>query len=182
MPLLLGMPGPVERAKLLAMASRIGVGESTRFLAKHKGTFARLAAPGGFTGERFLEQCAPALGEPERLVEGLHVFTFNQIAETEDWRDLCAPSRACADTRLQPAIRGLRAGRRMQPAAGDHRTSRAVRLPLEPRASHATSSARAARAGSPVSTTSAAGRSVGGVLPGPAARRPGSWASHTTRV
>jgi len=86
MPLLLGMPGPVERTKLLAMATRIGVGESTRFLAKHKGTFARLAAPGGFTGERFLEKCAPALGEPGALVEGLHVFTFNQIAETEAWR------------------------------------------------------------------------------------------------
>jgi methylenetetrahydrofolate reductase (NADPH) len=86
MPLLLGLPGPVERTKLLAMATRIGVGESTRFLAKHKGTFARLAAPGGFTGERFLEKCAPALGKPGALVDGLHVFTFNQIAETEAWR------------------------------------------------------------------------------------------------
>ena len=86
MPLLLGIPGPVERTKLLSMATKIGVGESTRFLAKHKGTFARLAAPGGFTGERFLEKCAPALGEPGALVEGLHVFTFNQIAETETWR------------------------------------------------------------------------------------------------
>ncbi len=86
MPLLLGLPGPVERTKLLAMATRIGVGESTRFLAKHKGTFARLAAPGGFTGERFLEKCAPALGRPGALVDGLHVFTFNQIAETEAWR------------------------------------------------------------------------------------------------
>ena len=87
MPLLLGIPGPVERAKLLAMATRIGVGESTRFLVKHKGTFARLAAPGGYTGERFLEKCAPALGEPDALVEGLHVFTFNQIVETEAWRN-----------------------------------------------------------------------------------------------
>jgi methylenetetrahydrofolate reductase (NADPH) len=86
LPLLLGIPGPVERTKLLAMATRIGVGESTRFLAKHKGTFARLAAPGGFTGESFLERCAPALAPPEALVEGLHVFTFNQIAETEEWR------------------------------------------------------------------------------------------------
>ncbi len=85
-PLLLGLPGPVERTKLLAMATRIGVGESTRFLAKNKGVFARLAAPGGFTGQRFLEQCAPALGEPGALVEGLHVFTFNQIAATEAWR------------------------------------------------------------------------------------------------
>jgi methylenetetrahydrofolate reductase (NADPH) len=86
MPLLLGIPGPVERTKLLAMATRIGVGDSTRFLAKHKGTFARLAAPGGFTGQKFLEQCAPALAEPGALVEGLHVFTFNQIPATEAWR------------------------------------------------------------------------------------------------
>jgi methylenetetrahydrofolate reductase (NADPH) len=86
MPLLVGVPGPVERTKLLAMATRIGVGESTRFLVKHKGTFARLAAPGGFTGQRFLEQCAPALAEPGSLVEGLHVFTFNQIPATEAWR------------------------------------------------------------------------------------------------
>ncbi len=86
MPLLLGIPGPVERAKLLGMATKIGVGESTRFLAKNKGLFARLAAPGGFTGESFLEKCAPALGEDGALVEVLHVFTFNQIGETEAWR------------------------------------------------------------------------------------------------
>jgi methylenetetrahydrofolate reductase (NADPH) len=86
MPLLLGIPGPVDRAKLLATATKIGVGESTRFLTKHRGTFVRLAAPGGFTGERFLEQCAPALGAENAAAEGVHVFTFNQIAETEAWR------------------------------------------------------------------------------------------------
>jgi methylenetetrahydrofolate reductase (NADPH) len=86
MPVLLGIPGPIDRAKLLAMATKIGVGDSTRFLAKHKGTFARLAAPGGFTGERFLERCAPVLARPEAMVTGLHVYTFNQVAETEAWR------------------------------------------------------------------------------------------------
>jgi len=86
MPLLLGIPGPVDRAKLLATATKIGVGESTRFLTKHKGTFVRLAAPGGFTGERFLEQCAPSLTTENARAEGVHVFTFNQIAETEAWR------------------------------------------------------------------------------------------------
>jgi methylenetetrahydrofolate reductase (NADPH) len=85
-PLLLGVPGPVDRAKLLAMAGKIGVGESTRFLVKHKGTFARLAAPGGFTGEKFLQKCATELGAPEFGLEGVHVFTFNQVAETEKWR------------------------------------------------------------------------------------------------
>lgn len=85
-PLLLGMPGPIDRTKLLNMATKIGVGESTRFLTKHKSTFMRLAAPGGFTGERFLRDCAGFAASPDSLVEGLHVFTFNQIAETEAWR------------------------------------------------------------------------------------------------
>jgi methylenetetrahydrofolate reductase (NADPH) len=86
MPMLLGIPGPIDRTKLLAMATKIGVGESTRFLAKNKSTFARLAAPGGFTGQRFLEECAMVAARPESLIEGLHIFTFNQIAETEAWR------------------------------------------------------------------------------------------------
>jgi methylenetetrahydrofolate reductase (NADPH) len=86
LPLLVGLPGPVDRTKLLAMATKIGVGESTRFLVKNKGTLTRLAAPGGFTGERFLERLAPALAGPDALVEGLHFFTFNQVAETERWR------------------------------------------------------------------------------------------------
>ena len=86
MPLLVGVPGPIDRAKLLAMATKIGVGDSTRFLTKHAGLMTRLAMPGGFTGERFLEKCAPAFGDPEALVEGLHLYTFNQVAETEAWR------------------------------------------------------------------------------------------------
>ncbi|MEO9140363.1 MAG: methylenetetrahydrofolate reductase [Jatrophihabitans sp.] len=86
LPLLVGIPGPVDRTKLLLMATKIGVGESTRFLAKHRRTLTRLAAPGGFTGERFLEKTVPALSAPGALVAGLHVFTFNQVAETEKWR------------------------------------------------------------------------------------------------
>jgi methylenetetrahydrofolate reductase (NADPH) len=86
MPLILGVPGPVDQAKLLTMATKIGVGDSTRFLKTHKGFVAKLFAPGAFTGERFLEKCAPVVGDPESLVEGLHVYTFNQVAETERWR------------------------------------------------------------------------------------------------
>jgi methylenetetrahydrofolate reductase (NADPH) len=86
MPLLLGIPGPVDRTKLLSMATKIGVGESTRFLSKNAGFFAKLAAPGGWTGQKFLEKVAPALSPPEMLVEGLHVFTFNQVAATVAWR------------------------------------------------------------------------------------------------
>ncbi len=86
LPLLVGLPGPVDRTKLLGMATKIGVGDSTRFLAKQKGLMTRLVAPGGFTGESFLTKCAPTLGDPGANVPGLHVYTFNQVAETEAWR------------------------------------------------------------------------------------------------
>lgn len=86
LPILIGLPGPVERLKLLRMASKIGVGESAKFLAKNGGLFARIAAPGGYDPLRFLGRAAETLGLPASNVAGLHIFTFNQVAETEAWR------------------------------------------------------------------------------------------------
>lgn len=86
LPVLIGLPGPVERAKLLTMATKIGVGQSVRFLTSHASAFARIAAPGGFSPERFLQKAAPTLADPSLKVAGLHLFTFNQVAETETWR------------------------------------------------------------------------------------------------
>lgn len=86
LPVLIGLPGPVERTKLLAMATKIGVGESSRFLAKNASLFARIAAPGGYSPGRLLEKAADLFVDPVAGAAGLHVFTFNQIAETERWR------------------------------------------------------------------------------------------------
>jgi methylenetetrahydrofolate reductase (NADPH) len=85
LPIQIGMAGPVERTKLLSMATKVGVGESTRFLTKHASWFARLAAP-GYTPERLLQRLAKDVGRPEYDVTGLHIFTFNQVIETEKWR------------------------------------------------------------------------------------------------
>ena len=86
LPVLIGLPGPVERTKLLAMSTKIGVGQSVRFLKSHASAFARIAAPGGFSPEKFLRKASPAFADPELKVAGLHLFTFNQVAETEAWR------------------------------------------------------------------------------------------------
>ncbi|MFC8248029.1 methylenetetrahydrofolate reductase [Streptomyces chartreusis] len=86
LPLYVGVAGPVQRAKLLAMATKIGVGESTRFLTKHPSWFLRFATPGGYAPERLLHRAEGALTVPSAEVAGLHLFTFNQIAETERWR------------------------------------------------------------------------------------------------
>ncbi|MGH3876874.1 MAG: methylenetetrahydrofolate reductase [Actinophytocola sp.] len=84
LPVRIGLAGPVERTKLLAMAGKIGVGESARFLGKHLAWFARLATT--YSPDRLLDRAAPGLSEPGMAVTGLHVFTFNQVAEAERWR------------------------------------------------------------------------------------------------
>jgi methylenetetrahydrofolate reductase (NADPH) len=86
LPVHVGVAGPVQRAKLLAMAAKIGVGESTRFLTKHASWFLRFAAPGGYSPGKLLSRTQEALTAPSAGVAGLHLFTFNQIAETESWR------------------------------------------------------------------------------------------------
>jgi methylenetetrahydrofolate reductase (NADPH) len=86
LPLFVGLAGPVERARLLRMAARAGVAESARFLAGHAEWLARLGAPGGYSPDRLLERAGTALGSPASAVAGLHLFTFNQVRQTEQWR------------------------------------------------------------------------------------------------
>ncbi len=86
LPLLLGLAGPVERTRLMAMATKIGVADSARFLAGHSPALVRLSAPGAYRPERLLGQLGPALADSASLVEGLHIFTFNQLEQTERWR------------------------------------------------------------------------------------------------
>lgn len=94
LPIIVGAPGPVERAKLLGMATKIGVGESLRFLKKQKSVFARIAAP-GFSTDRFIARVAALSANDALGIEGLHLFTFNQVEATENWRQqlLATPPR-----------------------------------------------------------------------------------------
>lgn len=96
LPVYVGVPGPVERTKLLGMATKIGVGESMRFLAKQKGIFARIAAP-GFGTEHFARRVANLCGNDRLGIVGLHIFTFNQVAAAAQWREgLLAEAREAA--------------------------------------------------------------------------------------
>ena len=86
LPLLVGLAGPVDRARLLRMAALAGVSESARFLAGHTEWFLRLGVPGGYSPQRLLDRVSGTLTDPAAAVEGLHIFTFNQLRQTEEWR------------------------------------------------------------------------------------------------
>ncbi len=86
LPLYAGLAGPVERARLVRMAAKAGAAESARFLAGHTEWFLRLGTPGGYSPERLLSRVGSTLASPAARVEGLHLFTFNQVQQTEQWR------------------------------------------------------------------------------------------------
>lgn len=85
LPVRVGVPGPVERGKLLSMGLRIGVGESLRFLRKQRSVMTRIAAP-GYSLDGFLGSVATLAADARMRVAGLHVYSFNQVEVVEAWR------------------------------------------------------------------------------------------------
>lgn len=85
LPLYIGIPGDVDRARLWRIALRIGVGDSARFLKKHFGLFARILRP-DYRPDRLVEALAPHLANKSYDIRGLHIYTFDQVEVTEQWR------------------------------------------------------------------------------------------------
>ena len=86
LPIYVGLPGPVDPVRLLRLSSRIGLGESARFLRGHGSWLRRLTLPRGYRPGSLLERLAPDLAEPDNRVAGVHLFTFNELEQAEDWR------------------------------------------------------------------------------------------------
>ncbi len=86
LPLYVGLAGPAERTRLLRMAAVAGASESARFIGRHPGWILRFWVPGGYSPDRLLDRAAGVVTAPGSGVAGLHLFTFNQLQQTEQWR------------------------------------------------------------------------------------------------
>jgi methylenetetrahydrofolate reductase (NADPH) len=82
LPLYLGAVGPIERVRLLEIATRIGVGPSLRFLRKQRGLTQLFRNPSN-SALRFFDQLHPRVGELG--IVGFHLFTFNDLDGTRAW-------------------------------------------------------------------------------------------------
>ncbi|MDD7939036.1 methylenetetrahydrofolate reductase [Actinomycetospora lutea] len=85
LPVVAGVPGVVDAARLLRLSVRIGVADAARFARSHRRTAGALLRPGRHTPDEFVRGLAagPAAGTAD--LAGLHLFTFNQIEPTVRW-------------------------------------------------------------------------------------------------
>ena len=86
LPVYAGVPGVVDRRKLLRISLKIGLGDSVRFLKKQTGLTGRLLRPRGYSPDALIEGLSPYVGDPEYGLRGFHINTFNHVEETEEWR------------------------------------------------------------------------------------------------
>jgi methylenetetrahydrofolate reductase (NADPH) len=86
LPVCVGLPGPVNRQKLVRVTRNIGLGQSARFVRKQGGLLWRLLLPRGYRPSRFVRRLDAAMSMVDTNIRGLHVFTFNELHRTERWR------------------------------------------------------------------------------------------------
>lgn len=86
LPVYVGVPGVVDRKKLLRISLKIGLGDSVRFLKKQTGLAGRLLRPRGYSPDALIEGLSPYVGDSGYGIRGFHINTFNHVGETEEWR------------------------------------------------------------------------------------------------
>jgi methylenetetrahydrofolate reductase (NADPH) len=86
LPIWIGVPGAVDNRRLLQISRRIGLGESARFLRAHRGWARRLLLPRVYRSTALVKELAPSIADPVARIAGLHIYTFNELERTEEWR------------------------------------------------------------------------------------------------
>ncbi len=86
LPVWIGLPGVIDRGRLLKSSLRIGVGDSLRFLRKKSGMAMQLMKSSTYRPDELLMNLARYQADPANIIAGFHLFCFNQVESTEVWR------------------------------------------------------------------------------------------------
>jgi methylenetetrahydrofolate reductase (NADPH) len=85
LPVWVGVPGVVRRARLIEMSGRIGVGGAVRFLRGNRGLVRGLLGRREFRPDDLIARTFDRGRPASRRLSGLHVYSFNQIERTAQW-------------------------------------------------------------------------------------------------
>lgn len=86
LPVHVGVPGVISRARLLRVAIRIGVGQSTRFLRTNRNIAGTLLGSSTYRPDAIVDGLRHLPDVGQLNVAGFHLNTFNQVDATEAWR------------------------------------------------------------------------------------------------
>jgi len=86
LPVWVGLPGAIERGRLLKTSLRIGVGDSLRFLRKKSRVAAELMKSSVYNPKKLVTDISEYKDISDTNLIGYHIFSFNQIEKTEKWR------------------------------------------------------------------------------------------------
>ena len=86
LPVRIGVAAPLQTRKLIELSLKIGVGSSVKFLTKQHGFVGNLLLGRSYTPEALISQIVSENGFGELGIEGLHLFSFNQIDASVEWQ------------------------------------------------------------------------------------------------
>ena len=81
-----GLPGVIERGRLLKTSLRIGVGDSLRFLRKKSQVATELMKSSIYNPDDLVRDITEQIDINDSKLAGYHIYCFNQIETTEKWR------------------------------------------------------------------------------------------------
>jgi methylenetetrahydrofolate reductase (NADPH) len=86
LPAWIGLSGASDRSTLVKTSLRIGVGDSLRYLKKNSWIARHLLKSKSYRPDDLLKDLAPYLADPFYNIAGHHIYCFNQVARSEEWR------------------------------------------------------------------------------------------------
>ncbi|MDV3129945.1 methylenetetrahydrofolate reductase [Mycobacterium sp. 21AC1] len=85
LPLRIGLAAPLQARKLVELSLKIGVGSSVKFLTKQHGIVGNLLLGRAYEPAHLVGDIVSAPDLESLNIEGLHMFSFNQVDLTVDW-------------------------------------------------------------------------------------------------
>jgi methylenetetrahydrofolate reductase (NADPH) len=90
LPVQVGIPGVMKYQRLLSISRQVGVGDSVKFLQKTTGIidFVKqfIGSRGKYAPDDLIEGLAAHVDDERYDIAGVHIYTFNQVPDTEEWR------------------------------------------------------------------------------------------------
>lgn len=90
LPVYVGVPGVMKTERMISISRKVGVGESIKFVRKTTGIFGMIkqlvGGKGRYRPDALVDGIAPFYDNESFNIDGVHLYTFNEVADCESWR------------------------------------------------------------------------------------------------